>query len=108
MEMTRVLMAVLAVLTPAAAFAQTTIALTPDQAEAAKEAGARAHARDAGIGLDPGTPGRQIHGEVGVTIGTGGYRALYGTAVSPLGQTGVVAISVATEQGGQPYRRYRR
>ena len=37
-------------------------------------------------------PAPQVHGEVGFTIGTGGYREAYGTAIYPL-ENGVVAIS---------------
>jgi len=36
---------------------------------------------------------RQIEGEIGVGIGTGGYREAFGTAVIPLGQSGTAIIS---------------
>jgi hypothetical protein len=51
----------------------------------------------------PQTP--QVHGEVGVTIGTGGYRSIYGTAFGPLGDQGVAAISLETTDFGDrhPY-----
>lgn len=67
------------------------IRLTPEQREAALEAAA-AHpsaARDPIDGLDRG-----VHGEMGVEIGTNGTRAVYGTAIVPLGQTGTAAISI--------------
>ena len=38
-------------------------------------------------------PAPQVHGEVGFSIGTGGYREAYGTAIYPL-EDGVVAISL--------------
>ena len=48
--------------------------------------------------LDPPTgeqePGRQVHGEFGVAIGTGGYREVFGTAIYPMGDDGVAAISL--------------
>ena len=36
---------------------------------------------------------RRIEGELGVAIGTGGYREAFGTAVIPLGQDGTAIIS---------------
>lgn len=39
----------------------------------------------------------QIHGEVGVSVGTDGYRAAYGTAVVPLGGDSVAIVSMSTE-----------
>lgn len=41
---------------------------------------------------------RQIHGEVGMEIGSRGTRALYGTTVVPLGQTGSASFSFLTAQ----------
>jgi hypothetical protein len=38
-------------------------------------------------------PIRPIEGEVGVSIGTGGYREVFGTAVVPLGEQGTAVIS---------------
>lgn len=49
---------------------------------------------------------RQVHGEVGVAIGTGGYREAYGTAIYPLGDEGVAAISLDFVDWGK--RRYGR
>jgi len=73
-----------------------TIALSPEEREAALEAGARA-AQDLPInGLD-----RKVHGEMGMEVGTGGYRALYGTAVVPIGQTGYAQFSFMTGQMGR-------
>ena len=46
------------------------------------------------------------HGEVGVTIGTGGYREAFGTAVHPLGRDGSAAISF--DYAGPGKRRDRR
>ena len=83
----------------------TTVALSPAQVEAAKEAGAARNANAAALGIEPAQD-RQIHGEVGFSVGTGGYSALYGTAVAPLGDTGYVAISVERENYGRA-RRYR-
>lgn len=54
-------------------------------------------------------PRRQIHGEVGVAIGTGGFRSIYGTSVVPLGEDGTAIISLEhTDWGNQNYRRRHR
>jgi hypothetical protein len=69
------------------------VSLTPEQREAALEAGAARGTADlAGSAGD-----RRVHGEMGVEVGTGGERAIYGTAVVPIGQNGVAAFSY--EQG---------
>ena len=49
---------------------------------------------------------RQIHGEVGVSIGTGGHRGAFGTAVYPVGDDGAAAISFDFLDRGR--RRYKR
>ena len=69
------------------------VSLTPEQREAALEAGAQRAAAD----LSGGAGDRRVHGEMGVEVGTGGERAIYGTAVVPIGQNGVAAFSY--EQG---------
>lgn len=73
-----------------------TVALTPEQREAAIEAGA-ARARDES--LQSGATDRRVHGEVGVEVGSRGERSAYGTMVAPIGQNGVAAISYGTGQG---------
>lgn len=51
-----------------------------------------------------GEPDRKIHGQVGVAIGTGGYRSAYIDSVMPLGKTGTLALSVGQEKNGfRPY-----
>lgn len=44
------------------------------------------------------SPGAPIHGEVGLSIGTGGYRAAHGTAVMGLPGDGVAIISLGTRR----------
>lgn len=56
-----------------------------------------------GEGLTPSRD-RQIHGEVGVAVGTGGYRSGYITSVMPLGETGTLAVTIGQEKNG--YRSY--
>ena len=84
----------------------TLVTLTPAQVEAAKEAGAAQNARVASVGQES-VRDRAVHGEVGVSIATGGYSSIYGTAVAPLGDSGVVAISVAQERIGRGFNRRR-
>jgi hypothetical protein len=71
------------------------VALTPEQREAALEAGAARAATE----LSGGAGDRRVHGEMGVEVGTGGARAIYGTAVVPIGQNGVAAFSYGQGQG---------
>jgi len=89
---------------PAALVAQT-VSLSAEQVEAAKEAGARANAQAADA-VDTAPPRkRAVHGEVGIAIGTGGYGAIYGTVIAPIGDDGFVALSIANERFGNVRRR---
>ena len=53
------------------------------------------------------TPARPIEGEVGVAIGTGGYREVFGTAIVPVGAEGVVIISIDSAESRRHTRRSR-
>jgi hypothetical protein len=100
----KMFLALMLIAAPAAALADT-VTLTAEQAEAAKEAGAARNARNAQLGLEPGQD-KAIHGEMGVAIGTGGYRSMYGTAIVPLGDNATLGLSFANEQyRAGPYRR---
>lgn len=72
------------------------VALSPEQREAALEAGA---IRSRDESLQNGASDRRVHGEVGVEVGSRGERAAYGTMVAPIGQNGMAAISYGTGQG---------
>ncbi len=50
-------------------------------------------------------PPRVIEGEVGVSVGTGGTREVFGTAVVPVGKQGSAIISI---DAGESDRRTRR
>ena len=112
------MIAVAALLTPAMTAAQNSAAgaampserrLSPEQVEAILEESAaknRAQQRRLPPELQPEAPKPQIHGEVGVAVGTGGYREVFGTAVYPIGEDGVAAISMDFVDLGN--RRYRR
>jgi hypothetical protein len=50
----------------------------------------------------PGSNGpapRTIHGEVGASVGTGGYRNVYGVADIPVGQTGDLVVAASSASG---------
>ncbi len=62
----------------------------------------RPYARDLGEPLDDGLP----HGEVSVSVGTGGYRD-YGATVSlPIGENGRLSLSYRQTENGYPYGGY--
>ena len=75
--------------------------LTPEQVEqvlaevaarrASSQKGTAPAVETATKELEPLNP---IHGEVGFSIGTGGYRSAYGSALYPIGQEGFAAISL--------------
>lgn len=75
------------------------VALSPDERTAAIDRAARGEELPIN-----GAPGRGIHGEMGIEIGSHGTRAMYGTTVVPLGQNGVAAFSFLTSQSNG-YRR---
>lgn len=52
-------------------------------------------------------PARPIEGEVGVSIGSGGYREVFGTAIVPVGAEGVAIISIDAGESRREYRRRR-
>ena len=71
--------------------------LPPDQIEAVlAEAAKKREAAERSLGPEaieaPVKP--QVHGEVGVAVGTGGYREVFGTAITPIGEDGAAAISL--------------
>jgi len=51
--------------------------------------------------LTGGNFGRQVHGEIGAMIGTGGTRGIYGTAAVPLGDTGMAIFSFENSRYGR-------
>lgn len=53
-------------------------------------------------------PKRQIHGEVGFSVGTGGYRSVYGTAIVPLDNDGFAIFSLDTTDFGSTFRNFDR
>ena len=46
-------------------------------------------------------PPRQVHGQVGVAVGTGGYRSAYGQSDIPVGRDGNLSVFVQRTQGGR-------
>lgn len=43
----------------------------------------------------------QVHGEVGMFVGTGGARGVYGTAVAPVGESGQIGIAFENSRFGR-------
>ena len=102
-----------ALLMPAFAFAAEPAAserrLSPQQSEAVlAEAAKKREAAEARAlpGAADQKPSRPVHGVVGVSVGTGGYREVHGTGVYPLGDDGAAAISLDYVDWGR--RRERR
>ncbi len=58
-------------------------------------------------GRAPGTADNRPHGEVGMMIGTGGSRAIWGSTAIPLGESGSASIGFSTGRFpglyGSPY-----
>ena len=50
--------------------------------------------------LDLRREDRQMHGEVGMAVGTGGYRSGYITSVMPIGESGTLALTIGQEKNG--------
>ena len=66
--------------------------LTPAQIQQVlDDAAAQREASDRSIGALPTAP--DVHGELGVEIGTGGYRSAYGSAVLGIGRRGSAIVS---------------
>ncbi len=82
----------------------TVVRLSPAEIAAVQAKGLAAHAHDDALDTDIMRPKRTLHGEVGFGIGTGGQRLAYGTVVAPLGDEGVVALSVADGSTGRRTR----
>jgi hypothetical protein len=89
-------LAALLLIGAAAQAEETVIALSPAEKEKLLDAAAR---KPRPIGELPvnGIAGNgiagKVHGEVGMFVGTGGARGVFGTAVAPVGETGQIAVS---------------
>lgn len=100
-----------AALLPTQAIAADERRLSPAEVEQVLEKAAQK--RDAPTVSTPATvaektPSRPVEGEVGVAVGTGGYREVFGTAVLPVGADGVAIISFDTVESRRGYKRRRR
>ncbi|MES2902643.1 MAG: hypothetical protein V4696_00505 [Pseudomonadota bacterium] len=73
--------------------------LSPDEVERILEEAARKR-----VAAEKAPP-RIIEGEVGVSIGTGGYREVFGTTVVPVGKDGTAIISIGGEESIKRKRR---
>lgn len=50
-------------------------------------------------------PTRAMESEVGVSIGSGGYREVFGTTIVPLGNEATAIISIGSEENSRRKRR---
>lgn len=75
------------------------VSLSPAAREKVLEAAA---ARNAGMAGEPAVKGtgRQIHGQVGMMIGTHGARGVFGSAIAPVGETGSIAVAFENSRLG--------
>ena len=78
--------------------------LSPKEAEAVQDAAAKRNTDAPSLG-EQRVPDGRIHGEIGFGIGTGGYNTVFGTAIMPLGDSGIAAFSFERTDFGR--RRYR-
>ena len=82
-----------------------TIRLTPAQIEEALQVGGTRNQAGDGINGDGVNyitpPSRRIHGEMGMMIGTGGARGLYGATEIPLGDSATAGFAFSTERYGR-------
>ncbi|HEU0311528.1 MAG TPA: hypothetical protein VFR36_09955 [Sphingomicrobium sp.] len=125
MRLANGVMAIAALLCPAPAFAQDSPAaasptderrLTPEQVEAVlAEVEARRSAAESRQVPPPPAEGTAddtepalappIHGELGFSVGTGGYREIFGTGIYPLGHDGIAVFSFDfVDWGNRPFR----
>ena len=79
------------------------MALSPEAKEKILEAAASRPAKPIGEPAINGMGGigSQIHGEVGMMIGTNGTRGVFGSAVAPLGDSGSVAVAFENSRFGR-------
>ena len=101
MHAVRLAVLMLAALPVAALAAPVQVRLTPAQIEAAMAAGETRNLAAEALALGGEPRDRQLHGEFGAGIGTGGYKSVYGTVVAPLGESGTAAFSFAQTDYGR-------
>ena len=78
---------------------ETVVALSPEaKAKILDAAAARPAAAPGGAAING--LGRQIHGEVGMMIGTNGARGVFGSAAAPIGESGSVAVAFENSRFG--------
>ncbi|ATE63805.1 hypothetical protein [Rhizorhabdus dicambivorans] len=89
--------------TAARAAGEQVIALSPaEKAKLLDEVASRPARPDPGEPAINGLGGsRQVHGEVGMFVGTGGARGMFGSAVAPIGDSGSIAIAFENSRYGR-------
>jgi hypothetical protein len=97
-----------ALATPLAARAADEHRLSPAEVEKILEAAAvknRAAADQARPAKASPKPARPVQGEVGVSVGSDGYREGFGTAIMPVGDDGMAILSIDSSDTGRRKRR---
>ncbi|MBD3760613.1 hypothetical protein O4H52_00170 [Sphingomonadaceae bacterium G21617-S1] len=86
----------------AAGAEETVVALSPAAKEKLLDAAAARRQSDIG---EPAINGlsKQIHGEVGMFVGTGGARGVFGSMVAPVGDSGSIALAFENSRFGRRY-----
>jgi hypothetical protein len=80
--------------------------LSPEAREAAIDAASRQPERNPlilGQAPERAAQDRRIHGEIGLTIGTGGTRSVFGATMVPLGEDAAAAFSFSTGRFPGPW-----
>lgn len=81
------------------------IRLSQDEIDKVLEEAANKREHPPSVADDPKRP---IHGEVGFSVGTDGYRSAYGTAIVPLDNDGFAIFSLDTTDFGSTFRNFDR
>lgn len=86
----------------AAGATETVVSLSPEARERILD---EAASRNAGRFEEPAINGigaaRQVHGHVGMMIGTNGARGVFGSAMAPIGETGHIAFAFENTRFGR-------
>jgi hypothetical protein len=77
------------------------VSLTPEQKADVLDRGTEASVAAARAGIAQGGGDRQVHGEIGAMIGTGGARGIFGTAAIPLGDNAGAVVSFESSRYGR-------
>ena len=104
--MCRLTLIAMIALAPAPALAGDERRLSPAEVQQILDKAAQKREATTAKAVTP-APARPIEGEVGVTIGTGGTREVFGTAIVPVGAEGMAIISIDAGESRRNTKRRR-